>query len=375
MQNANTSEKIGSVPPADFLRWESARHSAGASLISTAEPSTCHYNNNSDKKQENSTPKHSYIDTYGDTKRGEKPAFDAPVSIQACYHQSWSFRLWKRDDITDQKHIPYTCRSWRHPGPCQEFKGRQDFTRIKEGLEKYDGWVYMTLTYAHRRKNVAAVYAKSARQCENLRRAIQRKYARPGEKMKYIALIEQHKDGYPHVNILIQLVDFVAAAKKNYKTVQRALRKHVTGTGFGKFWVEPMRNTEAMAGYFSKLCGEVSKTNQAPMAAPKNFRRLRASRGLLPPIAKSKEYTGELVQVEAERARAHMFPTSYLEKEKAAGEEILNKERREIFRYENSEQTSDRRRLSIINTKWKTAHRDSGPYFIPRPFAKFAKSA
>jgi hypothetical protein len=379
VQNSTTLkefEKAGSVALSGFYQWESSRRKAGASLISSpAEPATCQYKNNSDKKPQNSTPKHGYITACGDSKHGTKPDFDAPVSVQACYHKSWTIRLWKKTDVTDQQNVRFTCRSWRHAGPCQEFKGRQDFARIKAGLEKFDGWVYITLTYAHRRKNVQAVYTKIADQVENLRRAIQRKYCRPGEKLQYIALIEQHKDGYPHVNLLIHTADFVAAANANYKSVRRRIAKHIKGTGFGKFWLEPMRNSEAMAGYFSKLCGEVAKTSQAPMRAPKNFRRLRAAQGLLPPANKNPEYTGELVQQDVEAAGRHMFPIRYLENEKTAGEEIVNKERREIWRYENSEQRAGRRRLSILNAKWKKLRPDPGLYFIPRPFAKLAKIA
>lgn len=374
MKNANVIEKIGSVPPADFSRWESARRQAGTSQLDRAKPVSCQYKNNSDKISKNCTVNHGYIKTSGDKKHGEKPSEEAPVSVVACHNQAWTIRLWKKEDVTDQVHVPFTCRSWRHAGPCREFKGCQDFARIKEGLEKFDGWVYLTLTYAHRRKNVSAVYKKIADQCENLRVAIARKFCRPGEKLKYIALIEQHKDGYPHINLLVHSEDFVAAANKDYKAVRRVLGKHVRGTGFGKFWLEPMRNSEAMAGYFSKLCGEVAKTSQAPMAAPKNFRRLRSSHDLLPPTRKSGEYTGELVQSEVEQASAHLFPIRYLENEKAAGNEICNKESRAILQYELGEAGAGKYLVSILNARFHNIS-SLGDCFIPRPMSDSQKIA
>jgi hypothetical protein len=240
-------------------------------------------------------------------KHGAEPLENSPVSVVACHNQSWTLKIWKKDDPMEQLNIPFTCRTWRHDGPCRQFKGAQDFVRIREGLQKFTGWVYIVLTYEDRRGSPAAAYKKIADQFENLRRWITRNYCAPGERLQYVALIEQHKDGFPHVNVLLHSTELVRAANDSWKKLRRKIRPRAMATGFGKvFWLEPVRSAEAISGYFVKLCGEVAKMSQAPMKAPSKFRRMRSSKGLLPPVRKDPEYTGELVRLEANKVR-HMI--------------------------------------------------------------------
>jgi hypothetical protein len=55
-----------------------------------------------------------------------------------------------------------------------------------------------------------------------------------------------------------------------------------------------------MAGYLVKLTRELTGAgpkNQIPVNAPRHFRRLRASKGLLPPRKKNDHVTGALVKI------------------------------------------------------------------------------
>ncbi len=102
--------------------------------------------------------------------------------------------------------------------------------------------------------------------------------------------------------------------------------------GYGKvMWLEPIYDRGGIAGYMQKLSdvligdkkreddrykkaaaelvGAAKKgfaQNQIPMEAPPHFRRLRASQGLLPPVKKDPEITGELVQKMLEVVEAQL---------------------------------------------------------------------
>lgn len=92
--------------------------------------------------------------------------------------------------------------------------------------------------------------------------------------------------------------------------------------GYGKvMWMEPVHDRTGLAGYLQKLSdcliGDEARDmsrynaakemvggskkgiaiNQIPdQEAPPHFRRLRPSRGLLPPVKKNQEITGEMIQ-------------------------------------------------------------------------------
>jgi len=55
-----------------------------------------------------------------------------------------------------------------------------------------------------------------------------------------------------------------------------------------------------MAAYTVKLAGEMGKACQVPLNAPRHYRRLRASHGLLPPRPKNPDITGRLTRKEVE---------------------------------------------------------------------------
>lgn len=320
-----------SAPPTVCLESDSATRPGPISLCAEKTALSCQYKDRSFNEVEK-------LHFSRSEKRGEKPLPDAPISVIACYNQSWTLKLWKKSGEGHDLNIPFTCGTWRHGGACRMFKGAQDFSRIKTALDKKSGWVYMVLTWPTRKGSRDKVYEKLGRCFQHMRQWIKRNYSEPGEKLEYIFLAEQHRDGWPHVNVLIHLPEFQKAAENNWKALRRKVRRHAMATGFGKvFWLEPVRSDEAIAGYFVKLCQEVSKTLQAPMKAPMKFRRLRSSQGLLPPVNKDSDYTGELMQMELDVAEKMISPRLL----KAAVERTEREMRREkimIKSYEEAEE-------------------------------------
>jgi len=275
-------------------------------------PLACHYNNKAPLGPDKGLTEPARKGGLGD-KTDPKPRYEGigsvlspngqwePRYIRACRNDAWSLRLWRKDDPKTEWAVPFRCHSWRHKGDCARWKGAQDFVRIRSVLTKTpEHWTYIVLTFNQRTwKNSYQAY-KGLYSCwDKLRKRLKRKF---GE-YKYIALCEQHRNGWPHLNLLIRSEKLSAACKDDaWKTVRKQwLEPHAVACGFGfRTWIEPVRSAVAMAGYTVKLMGdlqgEMSKLNQAPVKAPKNFRRLRCSQALLPPIHKSGEITGELAQ-------------------------------------------------------------------------------
>jgi hypothetical protein len=220
-----------------------------------------------------------------------------PQYIKACEKGKWTLSLTKK--ITgEQFYYPYKCRSWRHTGECCRYRCSQDYVRIKNAVNKLgEKWVYLVFTF-DRSDSLLKSYKKIVACWDKLRKRLTRKWG----KFQYIALIEQHKDRYPHVNVLIQNDALYDACKGfGYREVRAVwFDEHVEASGFGKvYWVEEMKASETIAKYFTKLVeqmsGEFAKVSQIPRSAPLHFRRLRASKGLLEKIFKSEEFTGELI--------------------------------------------------------------------------------
>jgi hypothetical protein len=123
--------------------------------------------------------------------------------------------------------------------------------------------------------------------------------------IKYIQTWERHKSGWPHVHLAISNVGIYKMCD-NDKIInfERLMQAHATGSGFGpRGSCEPIRTAVQMAGYMTRKARELTgggKEYQIPTNAPPHFRRLRASLGLLPPVLKNDEYTGELLEVDEE---------------------------------------------------------------------------
>lgn len=224
--------------------------------------------------------------------------------------------------------VPYRCRSWRHEGECREFKAHQDFARISEAIRDYDNWSFLTLTYAQSEWwDWKAQYKESCQDWSKLRLRFRRMLFRKGTKRRHIPYIqtwERHKKEGIHAHVLLsnwRMMEEVAADwHKHSGDVDRILKDpetwhsrvlvpHCTESGFGqRCFAQPLREGtgEAMAGYLVSLANELvgaGGKDQIPFDAPPHFRRLRASKGLLPPIFHG-DMTGYLVTVTGGRKKS-----------------------------------------------------------------------
>lgn len=224
--------------------------------------------------------------------------------VRACQEQAWHLRLTKRDGSEPVPLLlPYKCHSWRHAGECREWCGACDFTRVSEAIELRNDWSYMVLTYPQRdwpRSRMRALFKFGVVAWSRLRKRIVRDMG----PIVYVQTWEVHQSLYPHCNILIGnklLQDRAKAYMRGNRVWKETwLEPALVECGFGSVsYLATMRNPNAMAGYLIKLAKELtggSVKNQLPLNAPMHFRRLRASRGLLPPRASSPDYTGGIVR-------------------------------------------------------------------------------
>jgi len=119
--------------------------------------------------------------------------------------------------------------------------------------------------------------------------------------IQYIQTWEITQKGEPHCNVLISCQPLHAAVLDNHREVKwKWLEPAVVKWGFGRIcYLEAMKSHTRMAGYLTKLAKELTGAGvkcQVPVSAPRHFRRLRASQGLLPPRYKDEESTGMIVK-------------------------------------------------------------------------------
>lgn len=162
-----------------------------------------------------------------------------------------------------------------------------------------DEWVYIVLTFA--RESFESVF-EAYRGLYHCWDKLRSRFIRKWDRLEYISLAEQHRDGFPHLNVLVcNKALWKACSEEGWREVRKWLELNAVECGFGfRTWVEQVRSDEAIAGYFVKLCSEVvskpKELDQTPTEAPPHFRRLRTSRGLLPKVYHNKGLTGKLVQ-------------------------------------------------------------------------------
>lgn len=230
-----------------------------------------------------------------------------PRYVEACRRGAWTLKLWKKANPADAKFICFRCGSWRCEGACRRWKGAQDFVRIKEGIEKWDYWTHVVLTfYQDGRDSIWEAFKDGFKRWSKLRKRLIRKY----QTLKYIQTWEVHRSGFPHVHLAISNVDICEKSvptprdKEERRRVSkenfiRLIQPAAVKCGFGEIgWVERLDSKVSMAGYLSKLSRELTgsgKDYQIPIQAPPHFRRLRSTQGLLPPIQHDETISGELI--------------------------------------------------------------------------------
>jgi len=143
-----------------------------------------------------------------------------------------------------------------------------------------------------------ATYYKAGKCWDVARKRLVRLYG----PIAYVQTLERHKKGGCHVNVVMGNERLADLVEKDWRAWRRSvLIPLATDCGFGPVaWVERCDKASGrLAGYVTKLANELTGAqgkSQIPEDAPPHFRRIRASRGLLPPVAHS-ELTGQLVKV------------------------------------------------------------------------------
>lgn len=200
---------------------------------------------------------------------------------------------------------PYRCHSWRCRR-CSWGVARDDYRRVEAGALSKTWWLYIVLTF-----NPAdwadpwKAYADAGRLWDKrLKRRLEREWGR----LDYLQTWERTRRQWPHVNILLRsdaLREHVSHMKHKRRKITegnhgRGRMAHWTAwrnwlkvaaveSGFGyRTWVEIVDEPRGMSAYLCKVAAEFSASafkegDQRPLGAPEHFRRIRASRGLLPP--------------------------------------------------------------------------------------------
>lgn len=220
--------------------------------------------------------------------------------IRACEYGVWHVETWRRDDPSGtRRRYVYKCRSWRHEGECREWCGACDFRRVEQAVLEHDHWTYLVLTYPRKQyPDLRSLFRRGVVHWSRLRKRLTHRFP----DLKYIQTWESHRSGWPHCNVVISHPGLYRLAMMRGNAWKREfLEPALEECGFGKIsYLKPMRDASKMAGYLTKLAKELTGAGvkgQVPVNAPKNFRRIRASRGLLPKRLKDLEITGCLRKV------------------------------------------------------------------------------
>ena len=232
-----------------------------------------------------------------------------PKSSQACINDAWHLSLASKK-TGECVRIPFKCKSWRCPR-CARSVAATDFSRIRDGLIDCDPneLVFLVLTLDQRAEEANGLtartsYATVQRRWQTLIQRIRRDY---GE-TKVVRTTEQHRTGWPHINVVLKSPGLSASLKGRFdrgaRAVSGSLRDAIVSAGFGPVgWVDRPRDATAIAGYIVKLAhretlvGEVVKLSQLPVMAPFRTRRLNATPGFLPKkLGSTGEWTGELAK-------------------------------------------------------------------------------
>ena len=265
--------------------------------------------------------------TYARDVQPVKPLAVFPSHVKACIGRAWGLWTWdpSRPGVLMTRRV-YRCASWRHAGPCARHEASVTFARMREAVSRPEyspsGWVLLVLTLdrdgyysGSAWHNEQVAYRELSRMSRNFLARMRRDY--DGEPASaWVAVVEAHRSGWPHVNFLVYAPALATeleaqriarvddgATERESLLIGGKLRIAAEATGWGRqSTAEVAHSTDAIAGYLTKLAGqhdatmgEISKLTQAPLNAPVRFRRLRSGKGFLPPRHEGR-YTGVLLR-------------------------------------------------------------------------------
>lgn len=260
------------------------------------------------------------------------------LSVWACRTKAWHFHRYPPEHPAGQgpEHRAFRCRSWRHAGRCRADKAHEDRQRIAAALGELPlrDLSFFVLTVrppAREPKRPGALlrlqrlhYRRLWRAWQSLRQFLRRKLG--PEPIRYVATVESTRRGWPHLNVVTAHARLAALVRGWQPGAPGGgpegrskswFRRAVVRAGFGFIvWAEPARSADDLAAYIVKLAygdlkdapppagsggaplaGELAKLTQLPLRAARHFRRLRASRGFLPPPKRPPKLAGLEVEI------------------------------------------------------------------------------
>lgn len=258
---------------------------------------------------------------------------NVPKHVRHCHAlgaRDWWIWMWDRQIPGGLKtRVPYRCGSWRCE-VCAVHEAHVTWTRMRDAFAQFDptGCCLLVLTLDRygtysgekRWENAQAAYRELSALSNEFIKRLRKWSKRMGwgiPRNQWVATVECHKSGWPHVNFVIwspELAQWLTDEKQakmregfseqEANRVSGELASIVTGSGWGVIsTAERARSAEESLGYITKVAGkvdesigELAKMTQLPRNAPFRFRRLRAGKGFLPKRNKSEKMTGTLVR-------------------------------------------------------------------------------
>lgn len=281
-----------------------------------------------------------------------KPRDVVPRHVAHC--GQWGLYFWRADGAGNLHRTKYACQSWRCPH-CQRHEAHVLFARGQEAFARLgvpdDSVVFAVLTFARSGATAPATindaYREISKRWNKFVKRVRRWILWMGWeplRNEWLQTVECHKNGWPHVNVLLshpQLADWLRDERSAVSRVAlcggcglndcggcranrllpQHLREMATASGFGaQSTIEVANSSDAALGYIVKLAakhdqtlGEVAKLTQLPTVAPGRFRRVRSGKQFLPPRQSGDgTYTGTLAmrRTEPDGTTTVMIPRS-----------------------------------------------------------------
>ena len=258
----------------------------------------------------------SAVASSGPTAKGCEPRY-----ITACREEAWTLVTWPDGgDVGKLSRIPARCRSWRHEGPCAQWKGSQDWRRISDAFRRYEpsDCVFLVLTLGRSTSPAPPTDAELERWADpaqswpalggmhsalfkrlnrlacdehggcrypelyydgkdRLRQRMRCRGLCESHGSRWVSVVEQHRpkppnyQAWPHLNVVVAW-PWLARKLRRWKRgqVERKgkqvedgriptgdILEHVVGAGFGyQSWALVAHDTDALAGYVGKIAGE-----------------------------------------------------------------------------------------------------------------------
>lgn len=221
-------------------------------------------------------------------------------SIKACGEEKWSMIFSDKSNPETIYVSKFRCKSWRC-SVCSKSVRNKDYLRIQKSFSEAPGqYIFCVFTFNPKKIGKQNAYKAITPTMNALIKKIERTYGQ----IEGMIGIEQHKSGYPHINLVfkfreISFVDteFVEKFRSRFLVPESVKR------GLGKIvYAEMVNSQDRMASYVAKtgltvISGEVVKVSQVPTQAPYGTRRLRSLRGWLKKISsEEKKNTGGIIK-------------------------------------------------------------------------------